>query len=98
VLEVVLAADSPVIGRLLGDVRWPSGSVPVSVLRDRRLGEPYPELALRPGDRVALLTPTAATWLHGPDGDAGPDDGPRQVSHGSVQVSGARDGGPSGGD
>jgi chloride channel protein, CIC family len=77
VLEVYLSADSQAVGRSLSNVSWPPGSVPVSVLRDRSLAEPYPEFTLRPGDRVALLTPADATSPPGPDVDAEARDGSR---------------------
>jgi CIC family chloride channel protein len=54
--EITITAGSPAAGRKLADVTWPAGSTPVSVLRDRRLRPPDPELALAPGDRVGLLT------------------------------------------
>jgi CIC family chloride channel protein len=60
VVEITIGADSPDIGRELGGVPWPDGSIPVSVLRDRRLSDPDPGLVLRPGDRVSLLVPAPA--------------------------------------
>jgi chloride channel protein, CIC family len=76
VLEVTISAGSPAVGMTLGSIRWPTGSIPVSVLRDRRLEEPAPGLTLTAGDRVSLLAPA----LPGPaprlpartDGDCGP--------------------------
>jgi chloride channel protein, CIC family len=98
VLEVYVSADSPAAGRSLSNVRWPPGSVPVSVLRDRSLTEPDPDLALRPGDRVALLAPTdTVTRLPHGDGEV-TGDGPQHVSGGSrCRVPGAHDGQPPGG-
>jgi len=55
VVEVAVVADSPDAGQAVGSVTWPAGSIPVSVLRDRRLHDPDPGLVLRPGDRVSLL-------------------------------------------
>jgi hypothetical protein len=37
--------------------RWPSGFLPVSVLRDRNLRQPDPRTVVRSGGRIALLTP-----------------------------------------
>jgi CIC family chloride channel protein len=53
-VEITVTAGSPA-GRKLGDVTWPPGSVPVSVLRGRQLRPPRPEITLAPGDRVGLL-------------------------------------------
>ncbi|HEX4655789.1 MAG TPA: hypothetical protein VH307_00145 [Streptosporangiaceae bacterium] len=41
VLEVTISAGSPA-DMTLGSIRWPAGSIPVSVLRDRRLETPLP--------------------------------------------------------
>jgi K+/H+ antiporter YhaU regulatory subunit KhtT len=56
VIEITVAAGSPVAGRKLGDVTWPRASAPVSVLRGRQLRPPRPEITLAAGDRVSLLT------------------------------------------
>jgi CIC family chloride channel protein len=60
VLEINVSPDSPAAGEALGNVSWPEGSIPVSVLRDRRLSDPDPGITLEPGDRVSLLTPALA--------------------------------------
>jgi chloride channel protein, CIC family len=54
-VEITVTAGSAAAGRKLGDVTWPPGSVPVSVLRGRKLRPPRPEITLAPGDRVSLL-------------------------------------------
>jgi CIC family chloride channel protein len=54
--EITISAGSPAAGRKLGDLTWPPGSTPVTVLRGRHLRPPHPELTLAPGDRVSLLT------------------------------------------
>jgi CIC family chloride channel protein len=53
--EITITAGSPAAGHKLADVTWPAGSTPVSVLHDRRLRPPHPELTLAPGDRIGLL-------------------------------------------
>ena len=60
VLEVALGPESPVVGRPLGEVRWPENAIPVSIQRNRRLGEPDPGCTLAHGDRISLLTPAPA--------------------------------------
>ena len=66
-LEVALGPDSPVLGRPLGEVRWPEHVIPVSIQRDRRLGEPDPGITLARGDRISLLTPAPeASETHEP--------------------------------
>ncbi|HEY5361497.1 MAG TPA: chloride channel protein [Streptosporangiaceae bacterium] len=56
VLEVTLQDNSPAAGNALGDITWPDGSFPVSVLRNRRLQDADPATILAPGDRINLLT------------------------------------------
>ncbi len=60
VVELTVEAGSPALGRPLGSVNWPSGSIPVSVLRHRRLRDPGPDLELAAGDRVSILVPDPA--------------------------------------
>ena len=55
VLEVTIEDGSPASGQALGAITWPSGSLPVSVLRNRRLQDAEPALILTPGDRINLL-------------------------------------------
>ncbi len=55
-VEITITAGSPAAGRKLGELTWPPGSVPVSVLRGRQLRPPCPDITLSPGDRVSLLT------------------------------------------
>ena len=58
VAEITITAGSPAAGRRLGEVTWPEGGIPVSLLRARRHGPPDPGAALAEGDRVGLLIPT----------------------------------------
>ena len=55
VLEVAIEEGSPAAGQTLGAITWPAGCFLVSVLRNRSLREPDPDLALAPGDRINLL-------------------------------------------
>jgi CIC family chloride channel protein len=57
VAETTITAGSPAAGQRLGDVAWPHGSVPVSVIRAGRLHPAGLTIALRPGDHVSLLVP-----------------------------------------
>jgi hypothetical protein len=57
VLEVSIGPESPAVGRPLRSLSWPSGSIPVAILRERSLREPDPDLTLADGDRVSLLAP-----------------------------------------
>jgi chloride channel protein, CIC family len=59
VLEVTVSPGSPAAGATLGSLRWPPGSIPVSVLRHRALHDPDPALILAAGDRISMLAPTA---------------------------------------
>ncbi|HEY1618919.1 MAG TPA: TrkA C-terminal domain-containing protein, partial [Streptosporangiaceae bacterium] len=54
--EIAITSGSPAAGQKLKDVAWPLASMPLSVLRSRRLRPPHPELVLAPGDHVSLLT------------------------------------------
>jgi CIC family chloride channel protein len=69
VAEVTIDQDSPAAGRKLGDLTWPAGSVPVSVLRSSSLGPASPGITLAAADRVSLLIPVAPGTQPGqPDG------------------------------
>jgi CIC family chloride channel protein len=57
IVEITLPDNSPAAGTKLGDITWPAGYQPVSLLRNRHLRGPDPHLVIRPGDRIALLTP-----------------------------------------
>ena len=57
VLEFTIRGATAAAGRTLGSIRLPAGSIPVSVLRDRILREPEPDLILAAGERVSVLTP-----------------------------------------
>jgi chloride channel protein, CIC family len=57
IAELTVEESSAAAGARLGQVSWPSGTTPVSVLRDRRLKDPDPGLRLAAGDRVSFLAP-----------------------------------------
>jgi trk system potassium uptake protein TrkA len=58
IIEVLLDADSPVLGRPLAELELPKGSLLVSVLRDGQGFVPDADTVLRDGDEVlAVLAP-----------------------------------------
>lgn len=65
IVEHTLQHDSAAVGRTLGDLDWPDGHLPVSILRDRRLVDADPALRLSAGDRINVLAPA------GRDNDGG---------------------------
>ncbi len=60
VIELAVGASSPASGAKLGQVSWPTGIIPVSVLRSRRVQDPDPSFKLAAGDRIMLLTSVPA--------------------------------------
>jgi len=58
IIEYTLTDDAPATGRRLGEVTWPAGHLPVSILHRRQLLEPNPQTQLAAGDRVSVLAPT----------------------------------------
>ena len=59
IVEITITRDSQAAGRKLGEVRWPTVGVPVSMLREGSLRPPLPGVVLVEGDRVSLLIPAA---------------------------------------
>jgi CIC family chloride channel protein len=55
VTEITITTGSPASGQRLGDVAWPAGTVPVTVLRTGQLRAAGPGIVLRAGDRIAML-------------------------------------------
>jgi chloride channel protein, CIC family len=75
VLEFTVGSESAAAGRMLGSISLPDGSIPVSVLRDRVISEPDPDMALAAGDRVSVLMPlpvSGATGYQPGDTEVGP--------------------------
>jgi CIC family chloride channel protein len=60
VVEITITGDSPAAGRALGEISWPSGWIPVTVLASHALRDPDPGITLAAGDRVNLLARTPA--------------------------------------
>ncbi len=57
IVEHTLAADSVAVGRLIGELDWPTGHFPVSVLHNRQLVDADATLRLSAGDRLNILAP-----------------------------------------
>ena len=57
-VELTLADDAPLVGRLVGDVPWPTDAALVAVLRDGRVIVPTPDAALEGGDELLLVATT----------------------------------------
>ena len=73
IIELLLSDDSPVLGRRVGDLEMPEGSLLISVLRDGKGFVPGPDTVLESGDEVlAVLDPGLEddiTSRFAPDGD-----------------------------
>ncbi len=54
-VELTLADDAPLVGKLIGAVPWPVDSALVAVLRDGRVVLPSPDAALEGGDELLLV-------------------------------------------
>lgn len=57
IVEHTLGADSLAVGRLLGELAFPDGHLPVSVLHNRQLTDADAKLRLTVGDRINVLAP-----------------------------------------
>jgi trk system potassium uptake protein TrkA len=54
-VELTLADDAPLVGKLIGSVPWPNDSALVAVLREGRVVLPTPDAALEAGDELLLV-------------------------------------------
>lgn len=68
VLEITLAADSPVVGRRVGAVAWPVDTVLACIIRDHRPFAPSGDDTLESGDELVIVS-----------GPQAPDDELRRV-------------------
>ncbi|MFE0630624.1 TrkA C-terminal domain-containing protein [Streptomyces sp. NPDC058864] len=59
VIETAISTASRAAGRPLAEVIMPEGSVVATVVRDGRPHVPTPELVLRPGDELLVVSHTA---------------------------------------
>ena len=60
IAEFTLDEDTTARDRTIGELAWPPGYLPVSILRHRQLRRPEPTTRLRPGDRVNVLVPAGS--------------------------------------
>jgi CIC family chloride channel protein len=56
IVEAVIEANSPVEGKRLKDIDWPSGSIVASIFRGRRVIIPNGETMLEEGDTLTVVT------------------------------------------
>lgn len=54
-VELTLAQDAPIVGKLVGSVPWPSDAALVAILREGRVIVPTPDAALEGGDELLLV-------------------------------------------
>ncbi|MCW2665664.1 MAG: TrkA-N domain protein [Frankiales bacterium] len=65
-VELTLAADAPLVGKMVGTVPWPQDVALVAILREGRVIVPAPDIALEGGDELLLVATTdVETELHG---------------------------------
>ncbi len=57
-VELTLAADAPLVGKLVGTVPWPTDSALVAILREGRVITPSPDISLEAGDELLLVATT----------------------------------------
>ncbi|MDX6199820.1 MAG: trk/ktr system potassium uptake protein [Actinomycetota bacterium] len=57
-VELTLAADAPLVGKLVGNVPWPTDSALVAILREGRVITPSPDISLEAGDELLLVATT----------------------------------------
>ncbi|MDT7548852.1 MAG: trk/ktr system potassium uptake protein [Actinomycetota bacterium] len=57
-VELTLAADAPLVGKLVGTVPWPTDSALVAILREGRVIVPSADISLEAGDELLLVATT----------------------------------------
>jgi CIC family chloride channel protein len=72
VVERTLRDDSGAVGHALGELDWPAGHLPVSVLHNRRLLDADPAVRLAAGDRISFLVPGEADAADSPGDSSRP--------------------------
>ncbi len=74
IVEHTLTPDSAAVGRVVRDIDWPAGHLPVSVLHNRQLIDADATVRLSAGDRVNILAPKNG---FGTASSGTPESGPR---------------------
>jgi trk system potassium uptake protein TrkA len=57
-VELTLAGDAPIVGKLVGTVPWPTDSALVAILREGRVIVPSADISLEAGDELLLVATT----------------------------------------
>jgi trk system potassium uptake protein TrkA len=57
-VELTLAPDAPLVGKLVGSVPWPTDSALVAILREGRVITPSADISLEAGDELLLVATT----------------------------------------
>jgi len=57
-VELTLAADAPLVGKLIGAIPWPTDSALVAILREGRVIVPSQDISLEAGDELLLVATT----------------------------------------
>ena len=57
-VELTLADDAPLVGKMVGTVPWPTDSALVAILREGRVITPSPDISLEAGDELLLVATT----------------------------------------
>ena len=57
-VELTLADDAPLVGKMVGTVPWPTDVALVAILREGRVIVPAPDIALEGGDELLLVATT----------------------------------------
>jgi CIC family chloride channel protein len=73
-LEVRVTAESPALGSRIADVHWPAGTIVVAITHGREVRAARPNLPLRAGERILVLSPSPG------DGDTSPATAPAFAS------------------
>jgi CIC family chloride channel protein len=69
IVERTLREKSGAVGHVLGELDWPVGHLPVSVLHNRHLLDADPAVRLAGGDRISFLVPGDAQAVGSPNHD-----------------------------
>ena len=64
ILEITISPQAPACGRRLSEMRWPAGSSVLAASEGHKLIAADADIELRPGQRIVLLAPAAASPRH----------------------------------